>query len=279
MTALLSTLKRLLPESAQGFLRPIYLFALDLSDASARRRDMTPPRRISFVGTGDYKTMGRQFRNLFTEYGGLKPDHRVLDVGCGIGRMAVPLTSYLSAQAEYQGFDIVEIGVDWCQKNITPRYPIFHFLHADVRNSFYNPEGSYKSSNYRFPFEDRYFDFIFATSVFTHMLPPDMENYLKEISRVLKNGATCFITFFLMNEESEGCIRQKLSTQNFIHEIDGCCTTTPKNPENAIAFQEKYIRGLFHKFGLSISEPIHYGSWCGRADFLNCQDIVIARKV
>jgi ubiquinone/menaquinone biosynthesis C-methylase UbiE len=278
LNKLVSGLRSSIPKPVRGFVKNLYLGALDFSDAAARRRDMTPPRSMNFVGDGDYKAVGLEFRTLFTEYGGLKPEHRVLDVGCGIGRMAVPLTGYLSADGEYQGFDIVKKGIEWCQENITSRHPNFYFSHFDIHNNDYNPHGVYQASSHKFPYENGSFDFVFLTSVFTHMFPPDMENYLNEISRVLKKGGTCFITFFLMNEESQSLIRKNLSTQNFVHEIAGCFTTTVESPEAAIAFPEPYIRGVFGKFGLFINEPIHYGSWCGRAKFLSYQDIVIARK-
>ena len=278
MTGFVSKLKKSLPKPIKGFVKHLYLGVLDFSDAAARRRNMTPPRSMNFVGDGDFSAVGIEFRDLFTEYGGLKPEHRVLDVGCGIGRMAVPLTSFLSADGEYQGFDIVRNGIEWCQKNISPRYPNFHFRHIDIHNDDYNPHGVLQASNYKFPYENSSFDFVFLTSVFTHMFPPDMENYLTEISRVLKKKGKCFITFFLMNEESESFIRKNLSTRNFIYEIDGCFTTTMENPEAAIAFPERYIRESFVECGLSIDEPIRHGSWCGRSTFLSYQDILIATK-
>jgi len=46
------------------------------------------------------------------------------------------------------------------------------------------------------------------------MFTPDMENYLKEISRVLKPGGRCFITYFLLNNESEKLIKTGKSSQN-----------------------------------------------------------------
>jgi ubiquinone/menaquinone biosynthesis C-methylase UbiE len=207
------------------------------------------------------------------------PEHRVLDVGCGTGRMAVPLTTYLSKETEYHGFDIVKKGIVWAEQNISPRYPNFHFEHADVRSMEYNPQGIFESATYKFPYKDSSFDFIFLTSVFTHMFREDMENYLGEISRVLKSGESCLITFFLMNEESISCIDRKLSSQNFQYELRGCYTTTIDNPEAAIAFDETYIRELYGKCGLSISEQVHYGSWCGRAKSVSYQDIVVAKKV
>jgi ubiquinone/menaquinone biosynthesis C-methylase UbiE len=277
--ALLSSLKKALPQPIRSSLKQAYFSVLDLSDSTARRQDMTPPRTLIFVGDGDYRATGVEFRGLFTKYAGLKPGDRVLDVGCGTGRMAAPLTAYLSKDGEYQGIDIVKKGVEWAQQNISPRYPNFHFHHVDIHNKSYNPAGIYRASEYRFPYEDKSFDFVFLTSVFTHMFPKDMENYLGEISRVLKTGGTCFITFFLMNNESEDLISRRLSTQKFLHEIGGCYTTTEDNPEDAIAFAEPYIRDMFGKLGLSILEPIHKGSWCGRKEFLSYQDIVIARKI
>jgi ubiquinone/menaquinone biosynthesis C-methylase UbiE len=245
MKGFVSALKASVPKPVKGFLKQFYLGALDLTDAAARRRDMTPPRRMCFsVGDGDFKAIGLEFMHIFVEYGGLKPDDRVLDVGCGIGRMAAPLTGYLSAKGEYQGIDIVKKGVEWCQSNITAKYPNFKFCHSDIRNKNYNSHGVIQASNYKFPYENSSFDFIFLTSVFTHLLPQDMEHYLSEISRVLKKRGTCLITFFLMNEESKGLALKKMSTPDFTHEIDGYFTTTVENPEEAIAFSEPYIRGF-----------------------------------
>jgi ubiquinone/menaquinone biosynthesis C-methylase UbiE len=262
----------------KAILKPLYLHLLDLSDISARRRDMIPPRTLDFVGGTNYRGVGLEFRDLFVRYGGLKPGDRVLDVGSGIGRMAAPLTGYLAASGEYQGFDIVKKGVEWSQKHITSRYPNFHFLHSDVKNKFYNPGGVHEASSYRFPYEDGSFDFVFLTSVFTHMFPADMEHYLEEISRVLKKGGTSFITMFFLNEESQKLIQQGSSTQNFVYELEGCVTADPENPEASLAFDETHMRGLFARSGLSIREPIHYGAWCGRKEFLSYQDIVIATK-
>jgi hypothetical protein len=83
---------------------------------------------------------------------------------------------------------------------------------------------------------------------------------------------------FLLNAESERLIRQKMSTQNFIYRLEGCVTTDPRNPEGSLGFEESYVRSLFGQLGLSIREPIHYGSWCGRKEFLSYQDVVIATK-
>jgi len=58
---------------------------------------------------------GRLFLPHLIELGELKPTHTVLDVGCGIGRVAIPLTKFLS-EGMYYGFDIVPSAITRCQK-------------------------------------------------------------------------------------------------------------------------------------------------------------------
>jgi ubiquinone/menaquinone biosynthesis C-methylase UbiE len=252
---------------------------VDVLDFLRGRRDpLVPPRRMIFVGNGDFKKIGDEFLRYFIELGGLKPGDKVLDVGCGIDRMAVPLTQYLNANGKYEGFDIVAQGIDWCIKNIASRHPNFHFQVADVYNQGYNPRGRFDAAQYKFPFADASFDFVFLTSVFTHMLPRELENYLAEIVRTLRKNGRCLITFFLLNEESLQLIEARQSTLDFKFELSGCRTTDNNKPENAVAFEENYIRTLYGKYGLRIMEPIHYGSWCGRRNFLSYQDIIVASK-
>lgn len=101
----------------------------------------------------------------------------------------------------------------------------FHFQHSNVYNKYYNPHGKVRAQDFQFPFDDESLDFVFLTSVFTHMLPSDLENYLSEISRVLKTGGKCLITFFILNEESESLVRSGRSTLDFRYKIEGCLTT------------------------------------------------------
>lgn len=270
---------RVTPASVKNVIKKFVWAMLDLVDLLSGKRDpLIPPRSMIFVGDGDFKEVGNEFKRLFQELGHLEPHHRVLDVGCGIGRIAVPLVGFLSNRGGYWGFDIVAEGIEWCQKNITSKYPNFHFTHSDIQNKFYNPLGKYQASTYKFPYETGFFDFIFLTSVFTHMFPEDLDNYLKEICRVLKPWGTCFITFFLLNNESEGLIRKGASSQKFVYDLNGCFTTDKVNPEVAIAYKETDIRDLFKKYQIAISEPVRFGSWCGREKYLSYQDIILAIK-
>ena len=169
-------------------------------------------------------------------------------------------------------------GIAWCRENITSRYPNFRFRVADIKNKEYNPGGRFAASEYRFPYADASFDFVLLTSVFTHLLPDEVENYLSEIRRVLAPGGRCLASFFLLNEESLGAIRSGTSTIDFRHDFGGYRAKSRETPEAAIAYPEDYVRSLYAELGLEIAEPVHYGSWPGRRDFLSYQDLVIAVK-
>ncbi len=229
-----------------------------------------------------FKMDGEEFLTYFKAFCELTPDSRVLDVGCGIGRMAFPLTDYLSSQGSYDGFDIIQSQIEWCQAHISTKYPNFRFQHLDVYNKTYNPKGQQTSTNVRFPYADAQFDLVFLTSIFTHMLPEDVDHYLGEIARVLRPGKVVLFTMFLLNAESERLITQNPAGSRYTfpkrYPDQHYAVMDVQRPEDAIAFDETFVRQLCAKHGLRIQEPIRYGAWCGRPDYLSGQDIVIATK-
>lgn len=246
----------------------------------ANINDLLPPNKLIDSIGGGFREIGNEFLQYFIEIGGLKPNEKVLDVGCGVGRMAVPLIDYLNEDGRYEGFDIMPKCIDWCKKNISSNYPRFQFQLVNIYNKNYNPNGTINALEYMFPYEDNTFDFVFLTSVFTHMLPAGVDKYLSEIARVLKNEGRCLITYFILNEEALGLIQSKRSSLDFRYSLtDHCRTTDGITPEAAIAYDESFIRMLYHKYNFRLAEPVYYGGWCGRAKGLSYQDIIIAEKM
>jgi ubiquinone/menaquinone biosynthesis C-methylase UbiE len=238
-----------------------------------------PPEEEIFPGkANDFEQVGKEFLRCFKELGGLRSDARVLDVGCGIGRMAIPLTQYLDHNGSYEGLDVVSRGIEWCQEHITPRYPNFRFRLADIYNKRYNSKGRHQAQDYEFPYEDRSFDFVYLISVFTHMLPQEVDNYLSEVARVLKPGGRCMITYFLLNEESLKLIEESQSVYNFEPAGGVYRVADPQEPERAVAYDEKHVLHLYKKHCLSPIELPAYGSWCGRKSFLRYQDMIVAAR-
>lgn len=230
-----------------------------------------PPKRKTFIGGGDFIAVGDAFFGTLKRHG-LTADMAVLDVGCGQGRMARPMTEFLTGR--YEGFDIDKSGIEWCQVEYKDASN-FTFHHANVFNARYNETGSVAAKNFQFPFEDNSFDRVFLTSVFTHMFKDDVENYLAEIARVLKPGGKCLVTWFLLDEVSR---QSQHPVMQFNHEVDEVSrTTVVSNPEAAIAFDLEFVRGLYKKHHLNIAD-VEFGKW-GRPDSpYDLQDMIIATK-
>ncbi|MDZ4793148.1 MAG: class I SAM-dependent methyltransferase [Bacteroidota bacterium] len=96
-------------------------------------------------------------------------------MGCGAGRMLRHL-HHLSQLCEIWGTDINSPQVTWAKKYLSPP---FHLATTTTIPHL--------------PFEDRYFNFIYCGSVFTHI--EDLaEAWLCELKRVLSPGGRLYIT-------------------------------------------------------------------------------------
>lgn len=124
----------------------------ELVQSPVQTDELIPPiERMRFRyarkgGRGHFRSVSGAIVNQFVQYCDLQPDEHVLDVGSGVGRIALGLTDFLTRNARYEGFDVDAEGITWCQQNITPRYPNFRFQIADVANPVYHPEGSHLAS-------------------------------------------------------------------------------------------------------------------------------------
>jgi SAM-dependent methyltransferase len=275
-------LKRVVPYRFRSGARRVLFAPVDALE-SLRRRDVaseipTPPRHLDNVG-GEFAWIAETFLSYFSDVGGLEPDDDVLDIGCGVGRMARGLVNYLDSEATYEGFDIVPASIRWCQKHISTRYPQFHFQVADVYNKYYHRRGRWPASQYTFPWEPDSFDFAFATSVFTHMLHDEVGRYLSEAARVLRPGGRLFATFSLVNDEVVRLAEESRGhTGLYKYRTDEAWLAGRDAPEALIAFPETWVLGRYRQAGLEVTD-IRYGSWSGREESLAGQDIVVARVV
>jgi SAM-dependent methyltransferase len=200
--------------------------------------------------------IGLELFHLLRDRCNLEPSSTVLDIGCGCGRVATPLADYLG-DGVYHGVDIVLPMVKWCRKNITVRHPNFHFHHADLANTFYRGRGR-RADRYVFPFPDQTFDVVFATSVFTHLVPASAHQYAREIARVLKSGSgRALVTFFLTNDAVR--MREETLPLKFPHKRDGS-VGYPNDPEAVVAYEESVARRMLEDASLTI-EHLSLGAW------------------
>lgn len=237
-----------------------------------------PPKGMIFTGSGNYIEIGAQFFTYFKKYGTITTESAVLDIGSGIGRMAVPFTTFLSEKGRYEGFDIVKKGVDWCHNNISKRFPNFNFKLIPLKNDLYNLSTDNVASELRFPYENHSFDFVFLTSVFTHMMPADLENYIREIQRVLQPGKNCLATFFLLDDESEDMMKER-GNKSFPYPMGDYSLMDKSVKEANVAYQKSYVLNLLAENGFEVTHFFR-GSWSGMvpSDLNEHQDILIIKK-
>ena len=246
----------------------------------AGRDDLLPPAhlRVHYYGTWDRGRFVRACEDVKAELTsrGLRPEHRVLDVGSGIGNLALALAGYL--HGGYHGVEIHPEAVAWCQQHISRAYPTFRFHRADLASHAYNPDGISSASSYRFPFPDQQFDVIFLGSVFTHMMPEAVEQYLREISRLLAPGGVCVATYFLLNDETRPGVDAGRSFMSFdVKHPSGVCRLHESAvPESAVAFEEAFVRQAHERAGLFIRD-IRRGRWWSGID--HDQDVVTAAGI
>lgn len=225
-----------------------------------------------------YREAGERYLELFIDLGGLKPDHAVLEPGCGTGRMARPLTTYLNADGSYDGFDVVREAVDTCVEEISASNPNFRFQHVDVHNRVYNKGGKLDPKSFPFPYPDESFDLVFLTSVFTHMLPPEVRHYMDEIRRVLRPNGRSLMTFFLLNPDSLAAIDAGQTKRTFQHEGDGYRYDLPGRPEAAVAYREEDALSLIDEAGLALDGEVHHGRWMGQKPSAAGQDVIVVKR-
>ena len=103
----------------------------------------------------------------------LGPTDRVLELGCGVARIGLPLAPQVGF---WQGVDISQNMVDVAKKRLEG--------HSNVAVSALQRPA--------LPFEDASFDAVYCIAVFIHMDKEDFFIYLREIARVLKPGGRVF---------------------------------------------------------------------------------------
>ncbi len=245
--------------------------------------ELIPPKRVlpSYTHKGDFRKAGGRFLQAAVD-AGLQPHHRLLDLGCGVGRLAVALSQYLDGRGRYVGLDTDRKAIKLCDEWIGSKLPHYTFVWADVFNTAYNRGAEAKGAQYRFPLDDDTFDFVFSNSLFTHLVPDDARNYFREIGRVLKPGGRTLNTIFLLNEESLPLVEGGESRQGVLHQFgDLALVKRPDRPEAWIALDEEFVREAHDDAGLGIEE-VRYGSWSGReapAHGLGRKDIIVAQKL
>jgi cyclopropane fatty-acyl-phospholipid synthase-like methyltransferase len=179
------------------------LAIIDLADLAVRSVNglaSLPPYSVRIRSRGIEGMFGgkktvahsEDFRRLLVERVFLGGDSNLLDVGCGCGLTALSLVDVLE-NGRYTGVDVDRVSVAAALQNKTLAERRFTFQVIDVASDVYTG-GDQSAAFFTFPFSDKLFSHIVLASVFTHLQPEEMRNYLQEFGRLLapRRMATIF---------------------------------------------------------------------------------------
>ena len=225
-----------------------FMSVLDALDWTISRpfsefRDLPPNRMRIRVGVGN-RILFNQAQYL--EYGAgtvvelmseslLSLDSNVLDIGSGCGRLAAALERF-GLRGCYSGIEVDQEMVEWCRRHFPAER--FQFHYANVYSSVYNPDG--ERGPYRVPLDDATQDLVIGQSLFTHLLPDDLANYLREAHRVLRPGGSMYMGVFCLDDMQDlGLLGGRWS---FPAAIGPAHVENERFPEAAVAYERGYLR-------------------------------------
>jgi ubiquinone/menaquinone biosynthesis C-methylase UbiE len=168
---------------------------------------------------------------------------RILDFGCGCGRVARQLIQQRPRPQSYLGIDLHRGMIEWCRANLAPAADGFEFVHHDVFQPSFNP-GAEKPPTLPFPANDHAFTLVEATSVFTHLTQSAAVHYLSEVARVLEPSGFLHATWFLFDKDEYPMLTEE---QNALY-------SNEYDLSSAVIFDRGWVRRTAAEAGLTIVE-------------------------
>lgn len=251
--------------------RRLYFLPGDIFRRFFTKHDkLIPPKGMTFVGSGNFELIGDNFFKHICSSTNISANSLILEIGCGIGRIARPFTTFIQDTGKYTGFDILDYGIKWCNSKYR-RFSNFSFEYYPLLNDLYNLEAKENAADFIFPYAEKSFDLILLISVFTHMQKDEVENYINQISRVLKNEGYCYASFFLTDNHTK--------SDFFTHNFDAYSLHDLRVKNANVAYNKDYIINIASGAGLTPT-AVFPGWWSGgnKEDAIDFQDVIVFKK-
>ncbi|OGJ68994.1 hypothetical protein A3H90_01840 [Candidatus Peribacteria bacterium RIFCSPLOWO2_02_FULL_55_36] len=148
---------------------------------------------MTIGGHASFYETGHMIMNHIRKLGAWKEGDAIVDVGCGNGRCAIPLTQF---SINYVGLDVIPESIHFCRSAFA-QWPNFRFIHLRSNNALYNPDETMPPTHVCFPIASESADFVIAISLFTHFETAEaVAAYLHEMQRILKRKGKFWCTWF-----------------------------------------------------------------------------------
>lgn len=251
--------------------------------------DQAPPRIWGGVGGDSYT--GWIYQQGF--FAALIKSHvpgrslKIVDFGCGFGKLAPVSTFFTAPDGSYLGIDIRQDCIDTCSRHYAS-LPRVSFHRSGDYNAMYSekrsPELERSTVEQEWPVQPGSLDLVLSVSVFTHLQERQALHYIELIHRCLKPGGMAILTFHVVEEPRKPPRFRSAEKAHLDRLFDfstrlmpsgNFFTSSPETPEDAIAVNEAGLHLLIDgRFELV---SLIRGSTTGGEDPY-FQDIAILRK-
>jgi ubiquinone/menaquinone biosynthesis C-methylase UbiE len=238
------------------------------------------------------------------------PNHwNVLELGCSIGCMSLPIIKHLKS-GHYTGLDPNPICIEWANREIVQLFPISSSVPAQVvapatappssispqpyavasptitsslvvpppstvqSPVFSPPSFQNMTSDFVLPFADNQLDLVFSATTFTILPPKLMTKYLHEIHRVLKKGGQLIIGLYMCScsrspDKTHKIRSIKANNEQYI---------TNNYSERATVHQGSSVYKSMESQHFEIKDTI-FGRWSDTSNSKLYQDVIHAVKI
>jgi SAM-dependent methyltransferase len=240
-----------------------------------------------WVGGADPEAVGEACRGILDRYLAINANSRVLDFGCGVGRVLLSVLKQKPDISQVTGFDIMPQVIRFCDAHIASAFPRTKFELIQGSNEHYNQfiaAGGVSTPKSHATLRSEYasaFTEIYAFSVFTHVEMADFRSLLVLLSNLLIPGGTLLFTAFMLTPYSRHAIAQGTT----MFPLSGAVTESqgdvlignPADRLGFIAFEMKLVQQMVFDAGLIITQ-IEHGSWADAQFSASLQDVIVCRR-
>ena len=163
----------------------------------------------------------------------------VVELGCGCGRIARALKEPWF-QGTYVGVDIDDEMLEYCRENFPSER--FKFVRSPHRSTIYsatNPYDDRSTIEHDLHIaETNSKDFVYAFTLYTHLLEKEVSDYLTHTYRILRPDGIIYLNYFCIEHVELG------GRWTFQYRSGNAYIESVRYPEAAVAYHETFMTGL-----------------------------------
>lgn len=240
-----------------------------------------------WVGGSDPEAVGDACYGILKRYVTMNASSRLLDFGCGIGRVLLSVLKHQPGIGHVTGLDIMPQVIRFCDEQIATVLPRTSFELMQGSNDHYDEfikaagAASPRSQAEILKAYGSHFTAAYAFSVFTHLEKADFKSLLGFLAQVLEPGGELLFTGFLLTPYSRRAIEQRDTLFPFgetAYEEDGqIFVGNVSDRLGFIAFDLALVEQMVFDAGLVITQ-VEHGSWTGAGFSSSLQDVIVCRR-